>query len=143
MKKTKELLIKYRGMISYMFFGGCATVVNLVVYWLCHSISGVANVPSTIIAWFASVIFAFITNKLFVFESKSFKAKVLAFEAVSFFGFRALTGLIDVAVMYVTVDLLQWNPLLCKLLSNVIVVVLNYVASKLLIFKNANPEAEK
>ena len=135
MTKIKQLFIKYRGMILYIVFGGLATLVNIGAYWLCFNVSGLPNVPSVIIAWLAAVIFAFFTNKLWVFESKSFDKKTLAHEIPTFFGARLFTGLLDLLIMYVTVDVLHWNAMIWKVISNILVIVLNYIASKLVIFR--------
>lgn len=130
-----ELIKKYKSVISYLFFGVCTTVINMATYYLCYNVSGIPNVPSTMIAWVVAVVFAYITNKLFVFDSKSFKADVLVREVASFFGCRLLTGILDVIIMYVAVDVMDMNSTLWKLVSNVLVIILNYVASKLVIFK--------
>lgn len=135
MEKIKELFQKYREVIAYLFFGGCTTVINIVTYFVCCNLLGIANVPGNVIAWILSVLFAFITNKLFVFGSSSMQLGVLLKEAVSFFSCRIATGLMDVAIMYVAVDVMQWNSLLWKILSNVLVIILNYIASKIIIFK--------
>ena len=132
--KLRSLFQKYRGMILYVFFGGCTTVVNWAVYYLCYNLLHVPNVPSTIAAWVLAVAFAFVTNKLWVFESKSWKADVLLHELWTFLAARIATGLLDVLIMYLAVDVLHGNGNLWKLLSNVVVVVLNYIASKWFIF---------
>ena len=137
MTKIKELLIKYKSFIMYAIFGVLTTVVNIAVYYLCFNIIGIPNVPSTIIAWILAVSFAFITNKLWVFDSPSFSADVLKHEIPTFFGARLATGLLDVGIMYLTVDVLHWNSTLWKLISNILVIIINYVASKLLIFKHS------
>jgi putative flippase GtrA len=131
----KKQFQKYRDIILYLFFGGCTTVLNIAVYYLCYNIAGIPNVPSTCIAWILSVLFAYLTNKVYVFQSRSFQREVLLREGLQFFGCRLLTGILDVAIMFVAVDLLHWNGLLWKVISNVLVIILNYVASKLLIFK--------
>ena len=133
--KIKALIIKYKSLIMYAIFGGLTTLVNIASYYLLYNIIGIPNVPSTIFAWLLAVIFAFITNKLWVFDSKSFDKETLKHEILSFFGCRAFTGLLDVGVMYLTVDVLHWNSTLWKLLSNILVIVINYIASKLIIFK--------
>lgn len=138
MKKIKQLIEKYKSVISYLFFGVCTTLINWISYYLFYNVIKVPNVPSTIIAWLLAVIFAFITNKLWVFSSKSFDAKTLLHEIWTFLAARIATGVLDVAFMYVTVDVLCWNSTLMKLLSNIIVVIINYILSKLLIFKNKN-----
>lgn len=131
----KELWTKYKSLVMYVIFGGLTTIVNMVSYYLSFNVLEIPNVPSTVIAWVLAVLFAFITNKLWVFDSKSFDSKTLLHEVPSFFGCRAATGVLDVAIMYLAVDLMHWNPTLWKLISNVLVIIINYVASKLVIFK--------
>ncbi len=135
MKYLKELLARYRGIILYAIFGLLTTVVNVGVYYLCFSVIALSNVVSTLLAWFISVLFAFVTNKIWVFESRSFEAVVLLREALSFFSCRLLTGALDLVIMYVAVDVMGWNEMLWKLISNVIVIVSNYCASRILIFR--------
>ncbi len=130
----KDLIKKYYSIISYIFFGGCTTVINLFLYWLLYSVMGIANVPSTMVAWLLAVLFAFITNKLWVFESKSFVLNILWPELVKFFACRIATGALDVAIMWLSVDLMHWNAMFWKIISNVLVIILNYAASKVLIF---------
>ena len=152
MSKLVELYKKYKEMILYIVFGGLTTVVNIVVYGVMYH--GFGNMVSTAAAWVLSVLFAYITNKLFVFESRSFEAKVLLKEMLSFFLCRLATGLMDMAIMYVFVDLdvlklmhIQWSinlgittvtigfNVIVKILSNVLVIILNYIFSKLIIFR--------
>lgn len=130
------LFLKYKEVVLYLFFGGCTTVINIVTYGLSYGVMHVANVPSTILAWVTAVVFAFYTNRRFVFESKATDAAERWREFVSFFGCRILTGILDVAIMAFAVDLMGWNGLVWKVLTNVIVVVLNYIASKFFIFKS-------
>ena len=149
MKKIKELILKYKELIVYVIFGGLTTVVNLVVFTLSGMALGDERyLVSNVIAWFAAVIFAYITNKLWVFESKSWSIKVLLKEIPSFFAARVLSFLIEEFGLYVFVDFLSFNEISLKILSfeiggeliakvilAVIVVILNYVFSKLVIFK--------
>ena len=129
-----ELFKKYKSFIFYAFFGVCTTLVNLFCYRLFYFVLGISNVPSTVIAWLFAVLFAFITNKLWVFESKSFAITTFLPELVKFFICRIATGLLDVLIMWIAVDKMKWNAMAWKLISNVLVIVLNYVASKLVIF---------
>lgn len=131
----KQLWEKYKSLVLYAVFGVLTTLVNMGAYWLCFNAIGMPNVPATIIAWLLAVCFAFITNKLWVFDSKSFDKETLRHEIPTFFGARIATGLLDVLIMYVAVDVLKWDSMVWKLISNVIVIVLNYIASKLVIFK--------
>lgn len=134
MNSIKKLYNKYKFVFWYLVFGGFTTLINIAVYWLSYDILGISNSVSNIIAWVLSVIFAFVTNKLIVFESKDLTAKTVLAEAVKFCGCRIATGLLDLLIMYVAVDVLHLNALLMKVISNIIVIILNYVASKVFIF---------
>lgn len=134
-KKMTNLFKKYQNIIFYVIFGLGTTIINVVAYYICYSILNFKNVPSTVIAWVLAVLFAYITNKLFVFGSKSFASDVLIKEILSFVGCRLLTGILDVFIMYIAVDVMSGNPTVWKLISNVIVIILNYIASKRVIFK--------
>lgn len=131
----KELFEKYKSFIMYAVFGVLTTVVNMASYYLCFNIAHIPNVPSTVIAWVLAVLFAFITNKLWVFDSPSFDAKTLGHEIPTFFGARIATGVLDVLIMYLAVDLAHMNPTFWKLISNILVIIINYIASKLVIFR--------
>ena len=131
----KELIKKYKGVISYLFFGVCSTVINIIVYYLAAHVLELSTIISTVVAWLAAVIFAYITNKLWVFECKSWKPNIVIKEASSFFACRILTGLLDIIIMTVFVEILHFNDMIIKTLSNVVVIILNYVASKLIVFK--------
>ena len=131
----RKLFVQYKDIISYLFLGACTTLVNLIVYYACAHPFHLSTAVSTVAAWILSVLFAFITNKLWVFESKSWKRDVVIRESASFFLCRLATGIMDLVIMLITVDILGWNDLLMKIVSNVLVVIINYVASKLLIFR--------
>lgn len=134
MESIENLCASYKHFIIYSIFGLLTTVINLAVYFFCYNIIEIANVLSVVIAWIVAVAFAFITNKLWVFNSTSFSVKTITHEVPAFFGARLITGILDVMTMYVVVDILTWNSTVWKLISNVIVVVLNYVASKYVVF---------
>ena len=130
-----DLLKRHKEIILYLLFGGLTTLVNIAVYAACADWFRWGTVASTIIAWILSVVFAFITNKLFVFESKHRSLKTLLFEACSFFGCRLFSGLLDLFIMWLTVDIWHWNGLLMKIISNIFVIIINYVFSKAIIFR--------
>lgn len=130
-----EALRKNKQLLLYLFFGICTTAINTICYWLLYDALTLSNIVSTILAWLAAVLFAFVTNKVFVFESKRTNTTDRIYEVISFFGCRLLTGILDVAIMAFAVDKLQWNGLLWKLISNIIVTIINYIASKFLIFR--------
>lgn len=134
-RKVWELFLKYKEMVLYLVFGGLTTLVNIVTYALFAYVFNMGTVASTALAWIVSVIFAYITNKIFVFESKTDSLAMAVTECVSFFGCRLATGVMDVAIMYLSVDLLHFNDIVMKIVSNVFVVILNYIFSKLFIFR--------
>ena len=121
-----------REIILYVVFGGLTTAVNIVSYWVLYYGLAVSNTLSTVIAWILSVVFAYITNRIWVFESKNEKTVK---EALSFFLSRGLTGALDLLIMCVFVDVLLFSGIIIKILSNVVVIILNYLASKLIVFK--------
>ena len=131
----KNILEKYKSVLMYLFFGVCTTGINIVVYWLFYTFLSFSNVVSTILSWVISVLFAYITNKLWVFESRSFDKQVLLYEIPTFFGARLISGVIDLGIMFVFVDILFFPAMIVKIISNVFVVIFNYIASKLVIFK--------
>ena len=135
MADMKALLEKYRGLILYVVFGVLTTAINIAVYALCYRVLRLPNVPSNVVAWILAVLFAFVTNKLYVFESKSLERGTVMRELLSFVGARLATGLLDLAVMFVGVDLLHGPDLVFKVGSNVLVIILNYVLSKLIVFR--------
>lgn len=130
-----ELLKKYKDVIPYIFFGVCTTLVNMIVYWLCAHVFLFSVMISTIGAWVLSVLFAYVTNRKYVFHSAANGLEEIAKEVTSFFSCRLLTGCIDLLCMFVFVDVLQMNDMFIKVMANVLVIVLNYVASKVFIFK--------
>ena len=136
MNNLKALLLKYKFIILYGIFGVLTTLINIVTYSLLYSVLGFSNVISNIIAWVLSVLFAFITNKLFVFSSKSLNKKVIMKEIFSFFFFRILSLGIDMAGMYICISLININKLVSKIIMNIIVIISNYIFSKIFIFKN-------
>ena len=136
----KKIILKYKSIIAYLFFGVLTTLINWGSYFLCYNIVQIPNVPSTIIAWILAVAFAFITNKIWVFGSKSFNGKVLLYEIWTFLAARLITGILDVVIMYFAVDVFAMNSTVWKLISNIIVIVLNYIFSRLIIFKKENSD---
>lgn len=125
---------KYKEVLLYLFFGGCTTLVNILSFMIIR-VLGIGLYTSNVLAWFISVVFAFITNKLFVFESKNVGFKKTLKECVYFFGCRVLSLFFDMGLMYLMVDLLDLNELISKVVSNVFVIIINYVFSKVIIFK--------
>ncbi len=130
LRKNKEI-------VMYLIFGILTTVVNIVVYYLFNDVMHINYLIANAIAWVASVLFAYITNRKYVFESSDTSWVV---ECLKFMTSRVSTGLIDMIVMFVLVNLFAFNSMISKVISNVLVIVLNYVFSKLFVFKKVNKD---
>ena len=130
-----NLIQKYKSLISYGIFGVLTTVVNIVSYNLCYYKFEISNTFSNVIAWILAVSFAYFTNKIWVFESKSWSWRIIKKEIAAFVSCRLATGILDLIIMYVCVDIMGMQAMIMKFVSNVLVVILNYVFSKLVIFK--------
>lgn len=124
-----------RETITYLIAGVLTTILNIVVFKGCNLI-GIQYLVSNVIAWVVAVLFAFVVNKLYVFQSKSWAYGIVRKEFVAFISCRLLSLAFDMAFMLITVSYFHMNEDLAKILSNFFVVVMNYVASKLFIFKN-------
>lgn len=134
-KKLIGLVKAHWDILSYLFFGVLTTLVNYAVYLPLYNYTGLSATVSNVIAWVAAVAFAFLTNKPLVFGSYDWSLRVVLPELGKFLGCRIGSGLAETVILFLTVDLFTWNGNLWKLLTSILVVVLNYVGSKLLVFK--------
>lgn len=134
MKTLKELFVKYYDIISYLFFGALTTAVNYLVYLPCYNGLHLSATVSNIIAWAVAVIFAFLTNKPFVFKSNDWSMKTVIPELGKFLGCRIGSGVMETLIILLTVDCLHWNGNVMKLITSILVIILNYIGSKLLVF---------
>ena len=121
--------------LSYLFFGGLTTLVNLFIYFLCFSLLHWYYLVATTIAWLGAVIFAFITNKKWVFNSNKTSKKEAGMELIKFSFYRVLSLVLDASCMVLLIDVFTFNNWGAKILTQIIVVVANYLFSKFLIFK--------
>ena len=133
----KKIYIKYKEVINYLIFGFLTTVISLVVYYA--STMTIFDVESSLelqlantISWCAGVLFAYFTNRKFVFNSTN-ENKLNEF--ITFTTSRISTLLLDMFIMFVFVTLLKYNDQIIKLISQVLVIVGNYLLSKLIVFK--------
>ena len=133
-EKIRALVEKHWDMVSYLFFGVLTTAVNYLVYLPLYNLLGISAAVSNIIAW-AAVAFAYVTNKPFVFKSHDWSMKTVLPELGKFVGCRAASGGLETVLILLTVDILGWNGNIWKLIISVLVVILNYVSSKLLVFR--------
>lgn len=130
------LFAKYKQTILYLIFGVLSTIVNILTYTFCTRNLNIEFLISNWIAWIVAVLFAYITNKFFVFESKKINIKFLIKELSSFVSCRLLSGIIEMILMYTMISLMSLNDFIVKIITNVVVVILNFIFSKLIIFKN-------
>lgn len=130
-----KILNRYKFEIRYIFFGILTTFINIIVYGIFYNKLTFSNVDSNIIAWLIAVLFAYITNKMYVFNSKVLGLKNVIVEVLTFLLFRLGTGILDLVFMYISVDKMAANANIMKIASNIIVVITNYYVSKFIIFK--------
>ena len=127
---------KYKEIMNYLVCGGLSTIVNFVSYFIATRVFGVEEVIGSAISWFCAVLCAYITNKLFVFETKTDTKKAFLKEITSFFAFRVISGILcDVGTFALMVEVFHINDIFSKIVTQVMVVILNYIFSKLIIFK--------
>ena len=135
--KIKELYLKYKEIINYLIVGGLTTLISIIVYYVCVLTFLNPEIPiqlqiANILSWIAGVTFAYFTNRKFVFESKN-PNKIK--EATKFVGSRITTLLLDMFVMYIGVTVLKFNDKIMKIIAQILVIVGNYIISKLFVFK--------
>lgn len=135
-QKLCSLVEKYRDILTYLFFGVLTTIVNYLIYLPVFNLCGLSAAVSNIIAWVGAVAFAFLTNKPFVFHGSDWSAKTVIPELIKFVSCRLASGAMETVILLLTVDCLHWNGNIWKLVTQVLVVIVNYVGSKLLVFRN-------
>lgn len=135
MEKLHRLIVKYEAVLSYLFFGGLTTLVNFLIYFPLYNWLHFSGAISNVLAWMVAVVFAYLTNKPFVFKSHDWSRKTLIPEFTKFVACRVGSGLLETVSIFLFVDLLLWNGNWVKVVVSVLVVVLNYISSRWLVFK--------
>lgn len=135
MSKIMDLLKKHWDVVTYLFFGVLTTAVNYAVYLPCYNLLGLSAAVSNVIAWGVAVAFAYLTNKPWVFKSHDWSAEVVMPELTKFVACRIGSGVLETGIIFVFVDWLAFDGNVFKLITSVLVVILNYIGSKLLVFK--------
>ncbi len=135
----KKIYLKYEEIINYVIVGGCTTLINLAVYFVLintiFSSKGNLDIQiANVIAWICSVLFAYVTNRKFVFKSST-KGREKLKEISSFFGSRVVSLIMDIALMFILYSVIHINDTISKLIDQVVIIVANYVLAKLLVFK--------
>lgn len=138
MVKLKELYQQYEEVVNYLIFGGLTTVMNIVVFFLFDTVFNIQYLVANAIAIIVSILFAYATNKKYVFKSETTTFQEGLKEFVLFVSFRFLSAVFDMLSMWLFVDGLQFNTNLAKILTQFIVVIANYVFSKFFIFNRGH-----
>ena len=135
MNIVKEMYEKYKEIILYGVFGVLTTVVSIVTFYLFVDKLQVNYIIGNVISWVFAVAFAYVTNKIWVFENKNFTKDYIFKEAMSFVGSRIATLVVETVLMFLLVDLISIEKMISKVFVSIIVIILNYVFSKLFVFK--------
>ncbi|MCL2517516.1 MAG: GtrA family protein [Oscillospiraceae bacterium] len=125
---------KYRELILYIIIGVLTTAVNYAIYFTLTAI-GVYYIAAQVISVAVSILFAFVTNKIYVFQDKRAAPLVIFAQLATFSGFRLISGAAETLILYVFVDFLYFNDSIVKILASIFVVAVNYVFSKFIIFR--------
>lgn len=131
-RSIQPFYMKYKSVLLYLFFGGLTTLVSICTFGLCEPF--VDWFGANVISWICAVSFAYVTNRIWVFTSREKGIAVLR-EIGMFFAGRLLTLALEQGVLYLGITLLFMEPLAVKVLAQVIVLILNYVISKLIVFR--------
>ena len=148
MSKIKELWLKYKEYILYLVFGGLTTLVNYIVYFALTRLVfagqidpatgdsfGWVPIVANAISWVAAVAFAYITNRIWVFESKNKGSGAVLKEIGEFVAGRLITLGLEELILFIFVTLLHFNDIIIKIIASIITILLNYIFSKFIIFK--------
>ena len=134
---------KHEEGINYLIFGFLAFVLNYILYFLFADAMQMHYMAATVLSWVLTVVFAYWTNRTFVFKSQNKDTGSVVKEFVSFIGARIATEVLELVLMYVMVDMLSINDKISKLVCQVLVILANYVLSKIWIFKKSDGDAEE
>ncbi|WP_422479762.1 GtrA family protein [Pleomorphochaeta sp. DL1XJH-081] len=125
-----------REIILYILFGFLTTVINIAIFWILYEKLEMQNIASNAIAWFCAVLFMFFSSKFIIFNSRDISGKYIIGELLVFLTARLFTGVLDIGLMYLSVDIYELEALYCKVITNIIVIILNFIASKFFVFKD-------
>lgn len=132
--RVKELYVKYHETLSYLFFGFLTFVVSIISYKFLNITLNINELIANVLSWIAAVTFAYITNKIWVFKAPTHGFRQIIKEASAFFGGRILTLVIEEIIILIFVTLLNFSSLVVKVIAQIIVIILNYIISKKLVF---------
>lgn len=136
----QPLYVRYKSVLLYLFFGVLATAVDLIVFFACGSVFSVNELIANVIAWCIAVIFAYFTNRVWVFQARTQNVKETFRQFFSFVGGRVFSLGVEEAILAVFVTWLGFSEFWVKLAAQVVVVILNYIISKLIVFRKKKAE---
>jgi putative flippase GtrA len=135
----KKYYTQYQEVVKYLFFGVLTTLVNFITYYLLVFIfkteEGALGITFNVTATIISILFAYVTNRKFVFNSKATGKKAVIKEMFSFFSCRIVSLIVDALIYLVGCTILKFPSFIIKMISQVVIIILNYVFSKLIVFK--------
>ena len=135
MKFIMNMYKKYEDVILYLFFGGLTFLICIASYYVCADILSMHYMVANVISWVIAVLFAYITNRIWVFKSNAKGFRAILKELWLFIACRLTTGGIEIVIMFIGVTLMNVNDMIVKIIAQIIVILSNYVFSKLIIFK--------
>lgn len=134
---------KHEEGINYLIFGFLAFVLNYILYFIFADVVSMHYMAATGVSWVLTVVFAYWTNRTFVFKSQNKDKRSVAAEFASFIGARVATEVLELGLMYLMVDIMAINDKASKLVCQVLVILANYVLSKIWIFKDKQEAREE
>lgn len=134
-RPLRPFYVKYKEPLLYLFFGGLTTLISIFVFWLFNSPLGLNELVANLISWLLAVLFAFLTNKTWVFQSGGQEKGFLSL-MLSFYAGRLVTLGVEELLLLVFITWLGFNSMAVKIAAQIVVIVLNYVISKLLVFRD-------
>ena len=142
----KKIYEKHKEIIDYLFWGGVAFVLSMVLYWLFDSICGWNSVVANTVDWVICVLFTYVTNRIFVFRSKTKGLKAVGTEFIQFVAARLFTLVLEDLIIFIGVTVMGYNSsigsMIVKLIGQVVAIVTNYILSKLWIFRKKNEDVD-
>lgn len=133
-KKLRQLLMKYKEQLLYLFFGGLSFLVSISTFAYFEKVININELFSNVLSWLVTVMFAFLTNRIWVFSSKTKNWKEFVRQMYSFYMGRVVTLILEELILLIFVTWLNLNSIVVKLIAQVIVIILNYIISKFIIF---------
>ena len=138
LEKVRRLLMSHKDILMYLIFGVLTTIVSYGIYFPLYNLLFWPATLCNVLSWIGAVVFAFVTNKIFVFRSKDWSGRAAFTEFYKFVGSRLASLVVETAIIFVTVEVLFLDGNIMKLVASLIVVIMNYITSKLIVFRRKN-----